>query len=68
MSGLAALLAVMQKPFTQHHPANELTSPAIHIPEDRGDHISPQHIEDHITSQDDLWYNEHQLYSYNMEL
>jgi hypothetical protein len=40
MSGIAAIFAMMQKPFAQHmnngmqyHPANELRSIAIHIPE-----------------------------------
>ena len=62
MSGLAAILKMMQKPYNQHmndrfeqHPANQLTHILVHQPDD----IREQQETDYI----DKW-----VYSLNMEL
>jgi hypothetical protein len=50
----------------QYHPANELTSIMVHQPENLGDHISSEHIEEHLSG--GYWYDQRMVYSYNMEL
>jgi hypothetical protein len=74
MSGIAAIFAMMQKPYAQHmnngmqyHPANELTSIAVHIREYVGDAIDDNHIQQHLSPQRD-WVDDKWLYSHNMEL